>query len=529
MSREPVQRSAERGRLVFDASPRSLSICWALILLLWLGIQLGLARPESIVGDWNGWRQADTQTIAQNFAKDRIDPLHPRVAWGGDGSGLVETEVQIYPAIVAFVLRWSGPAEWPGQFISALSWAAAATGLLLALQRRFGAVPALLGGVFFLASPLAVFLSTAVMPEALSIAYYTFALVCFLEFIRTTRFAFLCISTALALVAAFIKPTALNLGIIEFALVVFMAPRLLRLPALWASWLLILLAFAVALWHGHMNFHEGGNSFGVISSGTDLKFPRPGDFLDPFVLLRTGWLTVKWSLGWVGIAALIWIVIRDRLLAEELAIAAGAAAALLISLRYSWDQPHYHVFTIILGAWLVAHATATLRLENRKSHVPVVAAAIGLGIGVLVYVPALRDRITYDPGPQVQNLVRVGSRLKDIAKPGDLVVVRSLDGAYDHQWQRRNNFEDPRLLYLANVTGWVLPADRPALDELKSYVDRGARFYVETTPLISDPGLSRWLKDAGTTVIDDAAGVIVRFDGTSGQDLSGTLPDGTVQ
>lgn len=524
-----VHPLAGQDRSIPAATSRSLSWCWTIILLLWLGLQLGLARSDSIVGDWNGWRQADTQTIARNFARDRIDPLHPRVAWGGDGTGLVETEVQIYPAVIAYMLQWWGGAEWPGQVISAMAWAAAATGLFFAFQRRFGNVAALLGGAFFLSSPLAVFLSTAVMPEALALAYYTFALICFLEFIGTARIAFLGLSTIMAMTAAFIKPTALNLGIVEFALIVLVAPRLLRSPMLWASWLTILMALALALWHGHMNFHEGGNSFGVISAGTDLKFPRPGDFLNPFVILRTGWLTITWSVGWLGVAALIWIVIRGRLLAEELAIAAGAAAALLISLRYSWDQAHYHVYSTILGAWLVAHATATLRLEERKSPVPMVAATIGLGLAALIYGPVLRDRVAYDPGPEVRNLVRIGMTLKDMAKPGELVIVRSLDDSYDRRWRRRNNYEDPRLLYIADATGWVVPADRPALDEIRSYVGQGARFYVDPAPLISDPDLSRWLRDAGTTLIDDAAGLIVRFDGASGHTLGGTLPEPRVQ
>src|SRR5262249_41879993 len=148
---------------------------WAALLMVWVAIQIGLARPAQIATDWNGWRQADTQTIARNFARDAIDPLHPRIAWGGNGSGLVESEVQVSPALSALPLRGTGDVEWPGQVISTLAWAAAAIGLVFALAPRFGPVPAGLGGLLFLASPLAIRLSSAVMPEAMMLACYVWS------------------------------------------------------------------------------------------------------------------------------------------------------------------------------------------------------------------------------------------------------------------------------------------------------------------------------------------------------------------
>jgi hypothetical protein len=479
------------------------------ILILWIIVQMAVVRPSSIATDWNGWRQADTQTIALTFAEKGIDPLHPRVAWGGDGSGIVEAEVQIYTAVVAALLRIFGALEWPGQLISTLSWAAAATAMVVPLRRRFGWVGAILGAGAMLASPLAMFLSTSVMPDPMALAFYCLSLVAFLEFLDSRRRAWLLAATASLALAALTKPTALNLGIVQFVLVLLIAPRLFRSPALWLCWTAVLGLVALALWHGHENYLATGNSFGVVTPGTDLKFPTLWELFNVIELGKAGWISLTECFGVIGVAAVLWVLLRDRLRSEEIALAVGVAAALLISLRYSSGQPHYHIYTIPLAGWLVAHAASGV-VEGRRADLVIPLAST---IFLLSYLPAVGERIGYSPDPRVARLADLAGELRMLASPGDLIVVRSLDRAYDRQYDRRNNYEDPRAFYVSGLRGWVLPRDRADVDSLAAYAERGARFYVEARPRLADPGLQDWLTGHGEMLVDDESGVIVRIGG----------------
>src|SRR5690606_2657917 len=124
----------------------------ALVLLAWVLLQWFVRRHEQIVDDWAGWRAADTQTIARYFWRDGIDLLAPRIAWGGDGPGFVEAELQLFPALIALMMRVFGDVEWPGQLISLVSMAAAHWIIFRSLERRFGSGPGLFGAFLMITS-----------------------------------------------------------------------------------------------------------------------------------------------------------------------------------------------------------------------------------------------------------------------------------------------------------------------------------------------------------------------------------------
>src|SRR5688572_15459334 len=100
------------GRL---RSQQRAALFVALALLAWAGFAWAILRPGEIVTDWNSWRQADTQTIALNFARHSSSILLPQIQWGGDGPGYVEAEFQVYTKIVAVLMTVFGEAEWIGQ------------------------------------------------------------------------------------------------------------------------------------------------------------------------------------------------------------------------------------------------------------------------------------------------------------------------------------------------------------------------------------------------------------------------------
>ena len=73
--------------------------CWLLLAMLsWAAATWLFVAPHGI---GYSWRECDTQAIARNLAFEEFDPLRPRIDWRGDGPGYVETELQLYPTLVA--------------------------------------------------------------------------------------------------------------------------------------------------------------------------------------------------------------------------------------------------------------------------------------------------------------------------------------------------------------------------------------------------------------------------------------------
>ena len=138
-------------------------------LALWCGLELGCRRSSTITDDWHGWRQADTQTIARNFAFEEFNLRAPRIDWRGDGAGYVEAELQLYPAFIALVMRVTGESEWPGQLLSLVCVALAAAVLFAALARRWGDAAAYLGLIGLLATKGTAAMATSIQPDALSL------------------------------------------------------------------------------------------------------------------------------------------------------------------------------------------------------------------------------------------------------------------------------------------------------------------------------------------------------------------------
>ena len=112
---------------------RSLLIAFCCVLAIWLTSQWLYARPPSLVADWIGWRQADTQAIALNFRDSGNNLLYPQIDWRGTGSGYVETELQLYTYLVSLLMPAEGRPEWPGQALSLLAMGLTALALYLRL------------------------------------------------------------------------------------------------------------------------------------------------------------------------------------------------------------------------------------------------------------------------------------------------------------------------------------------------------------------------------------------------------------
>lgn len=464
----------------------------------WAVVMLTVRRADVITDDWHGWRQADTAAIARNLAAEEPNPLRPRIDWRGDGPGYVETELQLYPAIVAAVAAATGDLERSAQVVSLGCVLAAALILASALGRRYGPAAGYAALVAILSMQGAVVASTTIQPDPLAFLAFTLGWVAFLADLAAPRRATWAAWVAATAVAGLVKPTTLELGLAQFTLIAVAHRAHLRSARLWLGWAVVLAAVGGYLLYARTLYTTYGNTFGVLSGG-DSKLPALGALagLEPWrELARYG---LVWGVGLLAVPAALYLAVRRRLTAEHLALALGAAALSLLALRYtaSYFGTHYHLPHVVLGAHLVAAAVGELRWP-RAATAAVAVVALALTVRALAF-------ITSRPREPETTL---GRALATVAAPGTRVAVRARAEGYNRQWRTENNFQDPRVFYLSRTTGWVLPNDLAGSAALADYARRGARFYVHVNQHPIDADLAAWLALHAHVVATSTAGTI---------------------
>ncbi len=476
-------------------------------ILAWCVVELVARRAAVITDDWHGWRQADTQAIARSFAFEDFAPWSPRIDWRGDGPGHVETEAQLYPALIAVALRVVGDSVWPGQLLSLACVALAAAILFAALARRFGEPAAYVALLAVLSTKGVVVIATSIQPDPLALLAFTLGFVAFCDYLDDPRPRRLLVWVAATAVAGLVKPTTLELGLAQFLLCAARRRDLLRTPWPWLGWAAVLAVVGAYLLHARALYVAYGNTFGVLSGG-DSKLPTaaalasPGRWLD---LLR---FAIVWGVGFPGALAAGYLAARRRVSAEALALAAAALASLVVAFRYTSGTfgTHYHLPHVVLGGWLVAHA-ASLVLARPRALRPLVAATAAAA--VVLTALAVRAMRALPPEPETA----LGRALAAHAAPGTLVVVRARAPGVDPEWGTVNNFQDPRVFYVSRTYGWVLPNDAPGAAPLAALAARGARYYVHVAPLSLDADLAAWLATHADVVAALPEGAVYRLRG----------------
>lgn len=494
------------------SSSRRSGTSWAFIalILVWASVQIMIARPESIAQDWNGWRQTDTQSIARNFNRGSLNVFYPQVNWGGSGPGYVESELQLYPWMIAATMRLTGDAEWPGQVFSIIFAVVAAWVIYRVLLQRFGELPAISAVAIMLAGHGMTFLSTCVMPEMLCFLAYSVSIAFFLNYLETARPRTLLLSALATTLAGLVKPPALQLGIFQFLIVLAVRRDLLRSILLWISWTFIVLVVGAYLLHAQSLYQIYGNTFGVLSGG-DTKYPEIRHLLMPFLYLKILMICAKWGIGVIGVFAAGYLLARRKVFAVEFALIVANGVMLLISMRYSSHAgrgSHYHILSAFLGAWFVAHSISLL-ITTHKSQMfrQLLAGFILLVVTVQYSYIIVRNR----PPTYAASQMHLGRQLAALTEPNDLIIVRSTDSIEDTFWNRRNNYEEPTIMYVADLRGWVIPGDKDSLEMIKNATQNGAVYYAEPGICLEYPNVDKWLDGHGEVVLDDNLGRIFRL------------------
>ena len=446
----------------------------------------GWFRPDFI----QNWRESDTQTIARHLAEPGSSILYPRVDWGGDGPGYVETEFQLYTWITSRLLLVFGDVEWPGQFVSLASIAATAWLAFTQLWRRYGQVPAALGAAALLASRSVIQCATTIQPEALCLLLFAVAWYALLNYADWGNRRWLAVYAVSGGLAMLVKPTAAQLGIASFVFLLLQARDLLKKKDVWIAWALMVLAFGAHLLHARSIYVEFGNTFGVLSGG-DSKMPRLEHLLVPGLLVRAAINSIMWGVGPVGAVAVVTALVLRKNTAPLVALLIANAIWTVFALRYTTKAGgnHYHLMGALLAAQGVAHAVAALSEQRFRLWLNVLAfALIAVAMERSLSIRAWNRNNVWDE-PAVAAAKALGTHTKQ----GDLVVVRSVAFKYDPYWKTISNYEDPRVFAMTRTRGWPVGSEISEPTLLEHAVTRGARFYVEQESRPAMPAFDAWL------------------------------------
>jgi 4-amino-4-deoxy-L-arabinose transferase-like glycosyltransferase len=195
----------------------------ALVLIVLLGVvarAAGTGRAlDGTAGEASVWRECDAEMIARNFARDTLNPLYPRVGFGGDGPGYVEMEFPMQPWLMGVLYRFFGDDVLWGRLV-ALGAACWALVLFARLARRLlSASAALAATAFFALNPLCIQLATALQPDGFMNLFAIVganSLLRWLDENRPSQYWICMAATALAILA---KATGAYLGLFYLALI----------------------------------------------------------------------------------------------------------------------------------------------------------------------------------------------------------------------------------------------------------------------------------------------------------------------
>lgn len=420
-----------------------------------------------IIGE-HAWRQADTAAMARNFVEVELDIARPRIDWSGTTSGVIESELPLYPFSVALLYEGFGVDEIWARALS-LVFSLIAIAYLHALARATtDDATALWAAAFLAILPLSVHFGRAVMPESLMLATSVGGIFHFLTWTRSGRVGHFAASALLTATACGLKIPCLYLGapLLYLAWCRYGVRAVLR-PALWGYAALVLGPTALWYVHAHQLFLETGLTVGIWD--LDDKF---GTF--ELVASTKFWDRIVWTrfahrlLTWPGFALFAIGVCLPRRSREERVFDVWLGALLvyvIVVARGHYAHNYYQLPLLFPAVVLMAKPLARWVPDLRRARAPAQIALLALVAGVVGAGFAYQRELWAREDPARSAVFALARRLANASQPGDRVV--SADA-------------DPTVLYLAHRKGWRVPLEALSDETLAGLHAEGAAFVLGT-------------------------------------------------
>jgi len=240
----------------------------ALAAAVFLGFLARAATFQTPLFDFHAWRQADTATIARNFARDRFDPTRPEIdARGARTDGSVETGLELMAILAALVAKAAGFSPHIGRLISACTFPFAAILLYRFARDRYGQTVGLVTlWIYAFGLPLSMFMDRAFMNESLLVLLSIVSLRAAQQYLAGHRVSLVTLIIASTLLGLIKPPYLVIWGAIGGLFVERHGWRALTRPEIGIG-VAVNLA-AVLLWfrHAHDIFLANGLTFGLANN-----------------------------------------------------------------------------------------------------------------------------------------------------------------------------------------------------------------------------------------------------------------------
>ena len=446
-------------------SPTHQRLLLAFILLF--GFCIRAATFKSPLLDAHSWRQADTAAISRNFLRERFNILYPQIDWrGARADGYVESGLEPLAFAVAAAGKLGGFHPELGRLINTFVFLGSAWLVWTFVRRRYGGPTGLIATYLYaFGFPLLIYIERAFMNEALLICLSLVCLVAtqrYLENPERRWGALTLLVLGLALIAAIKLPYLIVLAPVAG---LFLEKDGTRLRRRWELWLATAVSLVVAVaWqrHAHALGQMTGFSFGLADKLFDADLMFSGKY--PVKIVERLFKDVLGPVGFVGMAAGLWMAVRARRWCELLG-AAGFAFYLLLVVGGNFQHDYYQLAIMPIAAIVIApalHALTTVGPAHRLYQYSHQALALVLGLAALTsFVRSASFHSWYDYGADSALFC---DSVNQFADPGDRVVFVG------------NN--DPALLFCMDRKGWLLIPEESTEERVRQIRQAGAKLAV---------------------------------------------------
>lgn len=424
-------------RFKFDRFEKVLisSIVFGLILhLYWI--------PWPLAG-WHSWRQTDTAAIARNFYELELNPLKPRIDWGGSGPGYVETEAQIFTFLIALSYFVVGAHDWVGRVISLIfstltAWYIFRYGFVLK-GRRYGLSAA---AVFFIL-PMEAYFGTALFPEALLLLGLIAAVFHYDRWLENGRFFDWLFSLFFVTVAVLIKPPSLYIGLP----LLYLSFRkygwsLFKKTVIWLYVVILLVVSALYYYNAHQLYVIYSNTFGIWDYGTgkwlNWDLLLSWKFYNRIIFSNIGERLLTYG-GFIAFIIGLFVTKNER---EKVVVfwLIAVGVSILIAAHGNFAHDYYQMPVLLPASFIIAGAIESIQFSGKTRK-----RAIRAGfIFIIAAIPLLSI---------ARNIGYTRHALDDLPK---VKFARDLQPALPHDAKVLTiNRTNPMLLYHLHRTGWV--------------------------------------------------------------------------
>lgn len=406
----------------------------------------------------DSWRQADTESMARNFAQVDSNPFHPNLNYDGPFPNIPALEIQITTYLIAILYRVFGQHFFLARLVPVAFFLMSAIFLYGLARLHMGWRGAVCSVLIYGILPINVYYSRAIMPESAALMFWIGGIFYFDLGLLHSGKRYLALSALLMALAIMTKPPVIFAAIpMIYLCYQYFGWKGLKMGRLWLYAL-----FVIGLSAGYYYYSSGlsdykftvGITRNVIfkQALTGFYSPEGAAFFKanlPETLGFTGLVLTAASLYYLSRKQRVFLVWMLAMILEVIFIA-GA-----VRLDY------YLIFLTVPCALLIGNFVARLSLGK----------GVKIGVSVILLIIMMTESYhVLKPMYTINNaMAEQVAVVRQLTKPEDLLVI----GAFD-----------PCLLSLADRRGWrynirIYPdIPRDPLEELNDYIESGAKYFV---------------------------------------------------